>query len=81
MSPFSLSDAEIDLILNLAAPIPPEHRDAFLQTVAAALSKYPESGHGPGLVHREARQLQRYFTNPPPTKAAINGPRPLQKLR
>jgi hypothetical protein len=34
MSPFSLSDAELDVIMNLAAPLNPVMRDPFLRAVA-----------------------------------------------
>jgi hypothetical protein len=66
MSPLSLSDSELDLIFNLAAPIPPEHRDGFLRAVADALAKHPESARGVGLIFRTAAPLQRQFTDPPP---------------
>jgi hypothetical protein len=59
----TLSDDELDQVMSLAAAVPVEHRDAFLQSVADALSPYPESSRGPGLIHREARALQRYFLN------------------
>jgi hypothetical protein len=59
--------------MTLAAAVPVEHRDAFLRATAEALSKYPEGGRGPGLVHREARMLQKYFTSPP--KAVLREPK------
>ena len=65
MSPFSLSDSELDELTSLAAAIPIEHRDEFLQAVADAVAQYPEDGRGPGLMHREAARLQRYFLSPP----------------
>jgi hypothetical protein len=34
MSPLSLSDAELDAIMNLAAPLNPVMRDPFLRAVA-----------------------------------------------
>jgi hypothetical protein len=61
MPPFSLSDDELAEITTLAACVPIEHRASFLQAVAAAVSKYPEGSRGPGLLHREARMLQRQF--------------------
>ena len=33
MSPFSLSDAELDVIMNLAAPLNPVMRDPFLRAI------------------------------------------------
>jgi hypothetical protein len=47
MSPFSLSDDELDQVMSLAAAVPVEHRDAFLQSIADALGKYPEDSRGP----------------------------------
>jgi hypothetical protein len=63
MSPFSLSDDELDQVMSLAQAVPVEQRDGFLQAVAGALAQYPERARGPGLIHREARMLQRYFIN------------------
>jgi hypothetical protein len=63
MPPFSLSDDELDQVMSLAQAVPVEQRDGFLQAVADALSQYPECARGPGLIHREARMLQRYFVN------------------
>jgi hypothetical protein len=67
MSPFSLSDDELSEIMSLAAGVPVVHREAFLQSVCAALSAYPEDCRGVGLIHREAAKLQRFW--------ASNGPR------
>jgi hypothetical protein len=68
MSPFSLSDDELDQIMSLAAAVPIDHRDNFLRAVADALSKFPESTRGPGLIHREARALQTNFVCPPSSR-------------
>jgi hypothetical protein len=65
MSPLSLSDDELDQLMHMAHAVPVDHRDAFLRAVADALAKYPEGARGPGLIHREARMLQRQFTSPP----------------
>jgi hypothetical protein len=54
MPPFSLSDDELDQVMNLAQAVPVEQRDAFLQSVAEAVGKYPEGSRGPGLIRREA---------------------------
>jgi hypothetical protein len=61
----SLSDAELDVILNLVRPLEPELRDPLLQAVALALAKYPPEALGPGLVTRVARPLQREFFRAP----------------
>jgi hypothetical protein len=65
--PVSFTDAELDILMSLSACIEPPFRDAFLRDVAGALAQYPEQARGPGLVHREASKLQRYY--------AHNGPR------
>jgi hypothetical protein len=65
MPPFSLSDSELDEIMNLAAAIPPPHRDGFLKAVAAALSRYPDECRGAGILHQEAARLQRYYVTAP----------------
>ena len=70
MSPFSLSDSELDELTSLAAAIPIEHRDGFLHAVADVIAQYPENARGPGLMHREAAKLQPYFLNPPSLGAA-----------
>jgi hypothetical protein len=61
MSPFSLSDSELNQIMSLAAAIPVIHRKEFLRSVCAAISQYPEGSRGVGLIHREAVRLQRFF--------------------
>jgi hypothetical protein len=40
----SLSDDELAIVMDAAAPIQPRDRDAFLRDVASELSKYPELG-------------------------------------
>jgi hypothetical protein len=71
VSPFPLSDDErLTASCTIAAAVPIEHADNFLQSVAVALSKYPEDARGVGLIHREARGVQRYFVNAP---SAMNG--------
>lgn len=66
--PMSFSDDEMTAIMQLAEPVPVEHRDAFLQSLADALAVYPETGVG--VVHREAARLQRDFLRAPaPSRA------------
>ena len=48
VSPFSLSDSELDELTSLAAAIPIEHRDGFLHAVADVIAQYPEDARGPG---------------------------------
>jgi hypothetical protein len=64
MSPFSLTDDELNELTNIAVAIPVDHRDAFLQAVAIELARYPSEAIGVGLISRIARQLQRQFLTP-----------------
>jgi hypothetical protein len=73
MSPFSLSDDELDQVMTLAAAVPVVHREAFLQAVCAALAQYPEDARGVGLLHREAVKLQRFWANAPAVRSAPRG--------
>lgn len=57
----SLSDDELAVLFNLAAPIDPLMRDPFLRAVAVELDRYKPEAIGPGLVSRVGRQLQREF--------------------
>jgi hypothetical protein len=59
-TPLSLSNEEVDLLHQLAAPIAYGRREEFLQAVAGALVSCPEPG--PGAVYRTAREIQRGFT-------------------
>jgi hypothetical protein len=58
---FSLSDAELDTIMNLAQPLDPLMRDPFLRAVAIELARYEPEAIGVGLINRIGRQLQREF--------------------
>jgi hypothetical protein len=60
--PLSFSAEELDLLLELARPIDPAQRSAFLDAVAAAIG---EQASGPGLVHQTERRVQRQFWTPP----------------
>jgi hypothetical protein len=64
--PLSLSTEEMDLLLELAAPINQRQRDQFLHEVAAELEANGQAGAvGIGSVHRVARTVQRRFFDPP----------------
>jgi hypothetical protein len=63
-STFSLSDDELDHVISLASAVPIAARSGFLEAVASALSAYPASARGLGLV-REAARLQRDFAATP----------------
>ena len=58
---FSLSDSELDVIMNLAQPLDPAMRDPLLRAVALELGHYQPDAIGPGLIFRTAKALQREF--------------------
>jgi hypothetical protein len=62
--PLELSDAEMSLLTELAAPIDQRLRPDFLRAVAVELEARP-SAIGEGAIHRIARQVQRQFWEPP----------------
>jgi hypothetical protein len=62
--PLELSDAEMTLQTELAAPIDQRLRQDFLREVAVKLEAHP-SVIGEGAIHRIARQVQREFWQPP----------------
>jgi hypothetical protein len=56
---------ELDVVMNLARPLPRAVRDDFLAAVEAAVQGRV---HGPGLTYRTAVSLlPSYFRNPAPT--------------
>jgi hypothetical protein len=63
MKPIAFSDAELDMLLTLAQPLPPENRTRFLEAIAAELAAQGAE-LGPGSVHRIARELQKRFFTP-----------------
>jgi hypothetical protein len=62
--PLTLSDAELDVLMNLAQPLDPAMRDPFLRAVAIELARYQSAELGPGLINRVGRLLQRQFLTP-----------------
>ena len=71
MPPIRLSDVELDAVMAAARPLDVDVRDAFLQSVAAALA-----GHavlGPGVVARVCAEAQRRFWVPPELAAGAPG--------
>jgi hypothetical protein len=44
--PIALSDTQMDTIVRLAGPLPPQDRDVYLREVAAALDGREEIGDG-----------------------------------
>ena len=59
----SLSDDELRIVMDAAAPIHPRDRGQFLRDVAAELAKYPELG--PGVIGRVVAKVQKQHLNPP----------------
>jgi hypothetical protein len=59
MPPLSLTDEEMSLLRELAAPIPLRQRQEFLLAIAAELETEQTAGTdiGPGLIHRVASRL------------------------
>jgi hypothetical protein len=61
----SLSDDEMQAVMELAAPVCPYDRGRFLQSIADELSRYPPERRGPGLVRQIAlRHQQRLLSEP-----------------
>jgi hypothetical protein len=61
--PLALSDAQLDIVFRLAAPLLAADRSAFLEDVARALGGLPEVGDG--IVARTCVQVQRKYWRPP----------------
>jgi hypothetical protein len=61
--PLALSDAQLDIVFRLAAPLLAADRSAFLEDVARALGELPEVGDG--IVARICAQVQRKYWRPP----------------
>jgi hypothetical protein len=59
--PLSLSNEELKVVMDAAAPLHPVERDAFLRLVANALADCPPERIGVGLVARVTSELQRRF--------------------
>jgi hypothetical protein len=73
--PLSFSAEEMDLLLSLAQPIDQRQRTQFLTEVTTAIEEEAARtgiGHGPGVVHRVARTVQRRFFDPPELPNAGN---------
>jgi hypothetical protein len=69
LPPLSLTDEEMAMLRELAAPIPLRQRRDFLLAIAAELEAEQTAGAevGPGLIHRIASRLQhRYGPAPQP---------------
>jgi hypothetical protein len=55
----SFSDEELDLISELALPLPLAIRSDFLELVASRIEGCSEQARGPGLVYRIGAEVQR----------------------
>jgi hypothetical protein len=60
--PIALSDDEMTAVYSACAPLAPDRRDAFLQSLAAELRGREI---GPGTVHRAIVKVQREYFDPP----------------
>ena len=63
--PLELSDAEMTLLTELAAPIDQRLRQDFLRAVAVELEARSATAIGEGEIHRVARRVQRQFWQSP----------------
>lgn len=61
--PLALSDDELRIVIEAAAPLAPKDRGEFLRAVATELAKHELLG--PGIVGRIVRELQRKYFDPP----------------
>ena len=52
MPPFSLSDAELEQLMVLATPLPPQNRSRFFEAVSAEVQARGADCVGPGTLHR-----------------------------
>ena len=55
--PLALTDSQIDIVMNAAAPLLPQDRSRFLEDVGAALAAVSDLGDG--IVARTCREIQR----------------------
>jgi hypothetical protein len=50
----SLTDEELDVLMNLSRPLEPQLRDPFLRSVATELERHLDLGTRPDLPRRQA---------------------------
>jgi hypothetical protein len=62
--PLALGDSEITTIMQLARPLPPRQRAAFLEMVTAKLAEC-DASLGEGAIYHLCRELQRELFSPP----------------
>ena len=61
--PLALTDAQLDIVFRMAAPLPDVDRAAFLEDVARELGELREIGDG--IVARTCAQVQQKYWHPP----------------
>jgi len=66
-SPISLTDSELQAVMDAARPLQPRDRDAFLRAVATAIAELPAVG--PGSVHRAIASVWRMHFDAPDLRA------------
>jgi hypothetical protein len=69
MPPLALTDAQITTIMQLARPLSPVQRTAFLEMLAAKLNGQRELGDGE--VYRLCREPQRQHFDPPQLERGV----------
>jgi hypothetical protein len=74
-----LADDDREIVMQLAAPLELNKRDAFLIAVEEALAGVAVPG--PGVIHRAARAAQRQFFDAPEISPNAAGPRHLASRR
>ena len=61
--PISLTDSELQAVMNACRPLHPRDRDRVLKAVAQLIAALPEVG--PGSVHRAITSVWRMHYDPP----------------
>jgi hypothetical protein len=67
--PLSLSDSELDLVMNAARPLAPRDRDKFLRHIAQVLAAMPVRGDG--AVYRAITTVWRQHFDPPDLRVSV----------
>jgi hypothetical protein len=57
--PISLSDLELQAVMDACRPLAPRDRDRFLRSIAEAICALPEDARGPGSVYRVIKSVFR----------------------
>jgi hypothetical protein len=79
--PISLTDSQMDMVLNACAPLQQVDRPAFLEALAVMLRSSPEIGDG--TLGRALRDLQHEFMRgrwPSDVETGLKAPHLLKKL-